>query len=61
MDEDDRVEIGRGVHIGTATNRSNGLLQLPSFSYALIKVCVGIVATYGSYSSIQMTFEKEYV
>ena len=28
-------EIGRGVHIGTATNRSYGLLQLPLFSYVM--------------------------
>ena len=27
------MEIGRGVHTGTAMNRSNGLLQLPSFCY----------------------------
>ena len=27
--------MGRGIHIGTATNRSNGPLQLPSFSYVL--------------------------
>ena len=30
------MEIGRGVHIGTATNRSHGLLQLPSFHYVLM-------------------------
>ena len=30
------MEIGRGVHIGAATNRSNGLLQLPLFSYVLM-------------------------
>ena len=40
------MEIGRGVHIGTATNRSNGLLQLSSFSYGLMKgyfyfICYG--------------------
>ena len=31
------MEIGRGVHIGTATNRSNGFVQLPSLyvSYVL--------------------------
>ena len=29
---DDGVEIGRGVHIGTAMNRSFSLLQFPSFS-----------------------------
>ena len=33
MDED---ETSRGVHIGTVTNKSNSLLQLPSFSYVLI-------------------------
>ena len=31
------MEIGRGVYIGTATNRSNGVLQLPSFSYVLTR------------------------
>ena len=30
------MELGRGVHTWTATNRSNGLLQLPSFSYVLM-------------------------
>ena len=29
-------EIGRGVHTGTATNRYNVYLQLPSFSYLLM-------------------------
>ena len=31
------MEIGRGVHIGTATNTSNGFLQLPLFSHVLNK------------------------
>ena len=30
------MEIGRGVHIGSTMNGSNGLLQLPSFSYVLM-------------------------
>ena len=30
------MELDRSVHTGTATNRSNGLLQLPSFSYVLM-------------------------
>ena len=28
--------LGRSVHTGTATSRSNGLLQLPSFSYVVM-------------------------
>ena len=35
IDEND-VAIDRGVHIGTATNRSSGHLQLPPFSYVLM-------------------------
>ena len=27
------MKIARGVHIGTAMNKSNSLLQFPSFSY----------------------------
>ena len=30
------VEIGRGVHTGTAMNKSNSLLHLQSFSYVLM-------------------------
>ena len=30
------MEIGRGVHTGTVKNRSNGLLQVLSFSYVLL-------------------------
>ena len=29
------MELGRGVNTGTVTNKSNSLLQLPSFSYVL--------------------------
>ena len=30
------MELGSGAHTGTATNRPNSLLQLPSFSYVLV-------------------------
>ena len=32
--------VNRGVHVGTGTKRSNGLLQRSSFSYVLIPVAV---------------------
>ena len=41
------MEIGRGIHIGTAMNRSSSLLQLPSFSYVLMFLYWRHVATSG--------------
>ena len=33
------MELGRGVHTGTATNKSYGLLQLLSFSHVPMFLC----------------------
>ena len=47
------MELGRDVHTGTATNRSNSLVQLPSLSYVPISLPAGV------YDLVQHFVEEE--
>ena len=46
------VEIGRGVRSGTAGNRSNSLLQPPSFSYVVIYMMQNLPGTQDTFQAL---------